>query len=288
MLAHSVVLSLLLALPAPRARPEPPPAVERPAATGDEEVLEPPGTGEGDPERPRLSVGAPSAAVLAGGAIALWGDGGVHDPSAAPPRCHWCEPGGFDLWARDRLEWREGDVAARASDLLLLGIPLCSAAALGWLGVREGGSREAIEDVLVIGAAVALADPLTTRVKEASARLRPGAWAAGGPRAMGDVHSFVSAHTARVFAAATAATQVGRLRGRHGWRWVAAVAFGAAAATGWLRMAADQHWATDVLAGAVAGASVGWAVPSLALCRPGERSRAATLVPAPGGLAVVF
>ncbi|HET9554449.1 MAG TPA: hypothetical protein VFP50_15910 [Anaeromyxobacteraceae bacterium] len=38
-----------------------------------------------------------------------------------------------------------------------------------------------------------------------------------------------------------------------------------AAATGWLRVAADRHWATDVLAGAAAGTTVGLVVPLLVL-----------------------
>jgi membrane-associated phospholipid phosphatase len=90
-----------------------------------------------------------------------------------------------------------------------------------------------------------------------------------------------------VFAAAAAATQVARLRGRRGWEWVAAAGFTAAAATGWLRVAADQHWATDVLAAAAVGTAVGWAIPTFSL-RPVARAGGATVVPAPGGFAIVF
>jgi membrane-associated phospholipid phosphatase len=90
-----------------------------------------------------------------------------------------------------------------------------------------------------------------------------------------------------VFAAAAAATQVARLRGRPGWRWLAVLSFTAAAATGWLRVAADQHWATDVLAGATVATAVGWTVPALALKAKPDPA-AARLVPAPGGLALLF
>ncbi len=139
-----------------------------------------------------------------------------------------------------------------------------------------------------MAAALAIADPLTTGVKHATGRLRPEAWAAGGPRVEGDLHSFFSGHTSRVFTAAAAATQVTRLRGRPGWKWVAAAGFTAAAATGWLRIAADQHWATDVLAGAAVGTATGFGVPALALRPAQSHRRSVTLVPAPGGLAIQF
>lgn len=240
------------------------------------------------PDRPRLRLGLRSASAIAGGALALWAASAAETGTDHVASCRWCEPGRFDLRVRDQLRWRDGDAAGDASDVLLLAVPLGAAAAVAWLGARDGGSREAIEDVLIVAAALAVTDPITTGVKHRSGRLRPGPWAAGGSRTDGDLHSFVSGHTSRVFAAAAAASQVLRLRRRRGWRWVAAAGFTAAAATGWLRMAADQHWATDVLAGAALGTAMGWAVPSLALRAVEDRSPGARLVPAPGGLALVF
>ncbi len=60
----------------------------------------------------------------------------------------------------------------------------------------------------------------------------------------------------------------------------------ASAATGYLRVAGDKHWATDVLAGAGWGSAVGVGVPLLH-ARGGDDSRV-TVLPAPGGLAVLF
>jgi membrane-associated phospholipid phosphatase len=238
-------------------------------------------------ERPALRVEPSTAAALGAGALALWGASAVEREADPVTRCRWCEPGRLDRWAREQLRWRSGG-AGRASDRLFLSVPLGSAAAVGWLAARDGHLREAAEDVLLVAAAIAIADPLTTGVKHATGRLRPGAWAAGAPRVEGDLHSFFSGHTSRVFAAAAAASQVTRLRGRGGSRWIAALGLGAAAVTGWLRVAADQHWATDVLAGAAAGAAVGWAVPTFALRPPGTRGPVTTLAPAPGGIAILF
>ncbi len=239
-------------------------------------------------DRPRLRIGPTAGALVVGSALALWGASAIEQSTDDVARCRWCEPDGFDRWVRDGLRWGDGRTAGDASDVLLLAVPLGSAAAVAWLAARDAGPRDAIEDLFVIAAAIAITDPLTSGVKHGSARLRPEAWAAGGPRGDGDLHSFVSGHTSTVFAAAAAATQVARLRGRSGWKWVGAVAFAAASATGWLRIGADQHWATDVLAGAAAGTAIGWAVPPLVLRAATRGSRGATLVPAPGGLGVIF
>jgi membrane-associated phospholipid phosphatase len=100
--------------------------------------------------------------------------------------------------------------------------------------------------------------------------------------------SFWGGHSAFLFSVAAGATQVARLRGRTGWKWLALASFAGAAATGWLRVAADRHWATDVLAGAAVGTAVGLSVPLLVMHPAGERGTAVMLVPAPGGLALVF
>jgi membrane-associated phospholipid phosphatase len=82
--------------------------------------------------------------------------------------------------------------------------------------------------------------------------------------------SFYSGHTSFAFALATSAGSVATLRG---YRWAPAIwAVGLVAATtvGYLRIAADRHWFTDVLTGAVAGTAVGVGVPYLFHRRRGE------------------
>jgi membrane-associated phospholipid phosphatase len=242
--------------------------------------------------RPKLELDLFAAVAIAGGALAT---SGIARSSAAADltACRWCEPGRFDVRARQALRWDDTAAAANASDTLRLAVPLGSAAAVAWLALREGDRRELFEDVLAIAGAVALAAPFTGLAKHEAGRLRPGAWAAGSAGGEGDLHAFYSSHTSQVFAAAGAAAQVARLRGRAGWRWVAAAAFAASAATAWLRVAADQHWATDVLTGAAAGTAIGLAVPSLVLRRRRAAAGAprpwiAAITPAPGGLLLAF
>lgn len=238
-------------------------------------------------ERPRLELGANAAGLLGGAALVLWGAAELERASDDVTRCRWCDPPGFDRWTRAELAWHDARAASTASDILLFAVPIGSVAAVAWLAAREGDRREIAEDVFLVAAAVALTDALTRGVQHATGRLRPQAWDAGGSSADRDLRSFFSGHASRVFAAAAAAAQVSRLRARRGWRWVAAAGLTAAAATAWLRVAGDQHWTTDVLAGAAAGAAVGWSVP-IAVLRPVTRGTGAALVPAPGGLALVF
>lgn len=239
--------------------------------------------------RPRLELDRPWGAALAGTALAAWELSALEQREVDLHACRWCEPGRFDLAARGALRWRDTRAAGDASDALLLVVPLGSALAVAWLAARDGERNEIVDDVLAVALAVAINAPVTTAVKHGAGRLRPAPWAAGGAREEGDLHGFYSGHASRVSAAAFAAAQVARLRGRTGWRWLAAAALVASAGTAYLRVAADQHWTTDALAGAAAGAAVGLAVPPLLLRRTGAaRAPVASIAPAPGGLAIVF
>lgn len=236
---------------------------------------------------PRLEVGKERAALLAGVALALWGAAELERRVDDVPRCRWCEPSGLDRWARRHGRWADGGAAGTASDVLLLSVALGSAAAAGGLAASEGNRREVVEDVLLVAAAFTVADAATRGIQHAVGRARPYAWAAGEARAGRDLRAFFSGHTSRAFAVAAAATELSRRRGRPGTRWVAAAGFALAAGAGWMRVAADQHWATDVLAGAAAGTAIGWAIPALAL-RPARDGTGSTVRPMPGGLAISF
>src|SRR5262249_22614926 len=79
----------------------------------------------------------------------------------------------------------------------------------------------------------------------------------------GDNLSFYSGDTTVAFALGVSAATVTSMRG-YRWApvvWVAGIGLGVT--TGYLRMAADRHFFTDVLTGAVVGSAIGFAVPSL-------------------------
>jgi membrane-associated phospholipid phosphatase len=104
---------------------------------------------------------------------------------------------------------------------------------------------------------------ITTAAKHAAGRLRPDEYAGARP-AVGA--SFFSGHTSSAFAAATMLTIDAY---QYKWlsddtRWlVPALSYGLAGSVGYLRMAADRHWGTDVLTGAAVGTLSAWLVYKL-------------------------
>jgi len=81
----------------------------------------------------------------------------------------------------------------------------------------------------------------------------------------GRTASFLSGHTSLPFALAAVDCSHHMALGLYGTRAadVAAcvVLFAGASTTGMLRIVADQHWATDVAAGALLGTGLGYAIP---------------------------
>lgn len=238
---------------------------------------------------PRRTVDLPVHAALTGGMLLVSVASQLEARRLAAADCRWCEPPKLDVWARSELRWTDVKAASTASDVLAVAIPAGVALTLG-LSARADGAppREVAEDLLVVTEAVSVAVLLTQASKLGTGRLRPDAWARGGASTPDGRMSFWGGHSAFVFSVAAGATQVARLRGRPGWRWLALAAFTGAAATSWMRVGADRHWLTDVVVGAGVGTAAGLAVPLLVLRPEDERSTAVMLVPAPGGLAVIF
>jgi membrane-associated phospholipid phosphatase len=75
--------------------------------------------------------------------------------------------------------------------------------------------------------------------------------------------SFFSGHTALAFSFAVSAGTIASMRSYPHAGWVLGSGLALATTTGYLRIAADRHYLTDVLVGAVVGSAIGWAVPKL-------------------------
>lgn len=101
--------------------------------------------------------------------------------------------------------------------------------------------------------------------------------------------SFFSGHTALAFSFAVSAGTIASMRGYENAGWVLGSGLTLAATTGYLRIAADRHYLSDVLVGAVVGSAIGWAVPKLHGMRDapptqhasGERRSRPILLPLP-------
>jgi membrane-associated phospholipid phosphatase len=139
-------------------------------------------------------------------------------------------------------------------------------------------------DALVMLEAVALTADLNGASKDAFARRRPsaGLGATGGGN-----KSFFSGHTSLAFALAASAGTISTLRGYPSAPWVWAGGMALASSVGYLRIAGDAHWATDVVTGAVVGGLVGFAVP-WAFHRVHRTPRSFDLVASAGGVALLF
>jgi membrane-associated phospholipid phosphatase len=226
-----------------------------------------------------LSVDVPVTAAVAGGGFALWGVGELAKGELTPSTCRWCEPPALDRHVRAQLVWSDPNAAALLSHVLLFALPASLAGADFLFAGRD--VRRASEDVLVSMEAVALAAVSTQVAKSAAGRRRPAAWAAGVRTSPDDDRAFFSGHVATAFAAAGAFGTVARMRGYPEWPAVYAVGFSVATTVGYLRMAADEHWLTDVAAAAAVGTALGIATPLL--FHGGRREETWSVAPLTGG-----
>jgi membrane-associated phospholipid phosphatase len=214
-----------------------------------------------EPPRP-LQIDQPQTWALAGGATGALLLTLAFQKQLAPGSCRWCGANGFDTGVRDALKWKDTGAASLGSDIGQLGGPLLAVGSLVLSGLDVGSRRTAGEDLLVTTEAVSVALLAMQVTKMVAGRVRPYAWADPGAVQGRDAYaSFFSGHTTVTFAAATAAGTVARLRGYRHWPWIMGLGLAAAGATGYLRIAADRHWATDVLAGAAVGSAAGLGLP---------------------------
>jgi membrane-associated phospholipid phosphatase len=230
----------------------------------------------------RFDVGLDAPLTAAGAVLALGLS--LAQPALAPARCRWCRPDPLDEDAREALLWARPARAARASDLLANAVlPAGAAAAVLAPAWAAHDGRQAAEDAVAIGEAVLLAVDAELAVKDLAARSRPSAFYTGGGGRQANL-SFFSGHTSFAFSLATATATVATLRGEPAAPWLWAGGMSLAAGVGYLRVAGDAHWLTDVVAGAAVGGAIGFAVPWLLHGWTGARR----IIPAPDGVAVVL
>ncbi len=216
-------------------------------------------------------------APIALGATALVVASNVLKDWLAPRTCRLCDRNAdgsdalnaLDASVRRSLRWNDMSAANSASNVT--GFAIAPAASLGVCEAAaavDNRSREGPANALVVFEAAALAATLDQAVKFLVARQRPfahfrdpAAGAPGGTAAADESLSFYSGHTSLDFSLAVASGTIASMRG---YRlapavWVAALPI--AAFTGYLRIAADKHYFTDVLAGAAIGSAIGFLVP---------------------------
>jgi membrane-associated phospholipid phosphatase len=199
--------------------------------------------------------------------------------SLVPEKCRWCyraDDGGdllnpYDGWVRRRLIWK----ATRSADItstILVGVVLPTSQ-LG-LTALAAGHEDALSgfplDALIVAESTVVAGVLNQIVKFGFARERPFVhYLPRAPDALRELTdspsddnlSFYSGHTTLAFVIATASGTVATLRGYR----LAPVIWGTgltlASTVGYLRIAADKHYFSDVMTAAIIGSIVGVGVP---------------------------
>lgn len=195
----------------------------------------------------------------------LWVVTEVQKADLAPAVCRWCAVNPLDAAVRDALAWSPARIGAAdtAGNVVGFGLVPASAAALTLAAAaHDGRLAQSPADVLVISEAGVLAMDLDQVVKFAVGRQRPFVhFHTGTGDPSDDNLSFFSGHTTAAFSLAVASGTVATLRGYRFAPWVWAQGLAIAVGTGYLRIAADKHYFTDVLAGALVGSAVGFVVP---------------------------
>ena len=194
----------------------------------------------------------------------------VLKPVWAAKNCDWCDPPVIDNSVRDALKWNDIKLAARIADIDgYLMAPLFGLGSVWLSSITDRGNDKPIarwlDDGIPIVEALTFAQLAVQAIKFTTARQRPFVHVAAPGRATDtdDNMSFISGHAALAFSVATAAGMVAHRRGYQLEPVIWAVGFTLAGSTAYLRIAADKHYFTDVLAGSLVGSAFGVAVPLL-------------------------
>jgi membrane-associated phospholipid phosphatase len=217
--------------------------------------------------------------------------------SLVPSSCVWCETGssgqdhlnGFDAYFRNAFVRRDNTAADTTSNILGYGAaPLSAVAFLALAASRDDDSLQNTPvDLLLTAEATLLSMDVNQVVKLLVPRERPYLHFAdpdtrAQPQSAESRVSFYSLHTSATFALAVSAGTVAELRGYS----IAPLIFGSGlvlgATTGYMRMAADKHYMSDVLVGAGMGSAIGFLVP-YTFHRPLPGNVRLSATPMPGG-----
>lgn len=180
----------------------------------------------------------------------------------------------LDRWARNWLRWTDTAKARALSNVMAHYAMPAGATLVALVGARRapGGPLAdllCIEEAVLYAGAVSQGVKLLLRRQRPFARFSPLGSTSPAKQPDDDNLSFFSSHTSTATALATVTHWL--LRRRRVRSPLPAVLGVGALLTGYLRIASDRHYLTDVLAGAAVGATVGTAVPALLHPAPPER-----------------
>ncbi len=216
--------------------------------------------------RPRTHRKLHIALSTVGGAIYVTSEAFLKK-DLAPTECRWCNPPQLDRTIRNAAVWTHTDdanTASNATGFLLAPVSTFGLVMLASHGAPERGFR-IIDDTLPIVESAIVASLINQTTKFVVGRQRPFVHYAEPGRApeIDDNVSFYSGHTTLGFSLAVSAGMVAHQRGYKLEPVIWATGITLATTTAYLRMAADKHYFSDVMVGAVTGTAIGIAVPQI-------------------------
>lgn len=228
--------------------------------------------------------------LAVGGAITVYAiSETVAKPLLTRDDCVWCSPNGLDDGVRDALVWDDREAAHAASNLT--GFVLAPLGATGLLLASALGQDETwstfADDMIVVLEAAAYSQIVVQAIKFAVSRERPYSYYGTveiDPDRRDENLSFLSGHSALVFSIAVSAGVVAHQREYKLEPVIWATGLGLAATTAYLRIGADRHYFTDVMAGSLLGATAGLVIPMLTGSLGNLDS--ISVAPTPGGVAL--
>ena len=213
--------------------------------------------------RPRQDV----PLLIGGGLLFVLSETLLKD-ALAPDACRWCGTNALDRSIRDALRWDDPSTPASISKWTgFVAAPVVMLGGLGAAALLDDHRDQAWRDAVIVLESAVLAADVTNLAKGAFGRERPFVHyldAADKPRTASPQEnnlSFFSGHSSFTMSLAVSAGTVASLRGYRAAPAVWGAGLGLALTTGYLRIAADRHWTTDVVTGWAVGAAVGFAVP---------------------------
>jgi membrane-associated phospholipid phosphatase len=202
--------------------------------------------------------------------------------SLAPTSCKWCNPPGFDTSVRNALKWHDtgrADTISSLTGYVLTPTLELGMVALTSLQLPDRSWARMIDDTVPVLETVVFSEVVDQITKFSVARARPFVHFSNAPFDYDNNVSFFSGHTTLVFAVTVSAGFVAHERQYAVEPYIWATGLTLAATTGYLRIAADKHYLSDVLVGAAFGTGAGLAIPYLTMNR-------LTVVPTPNGIAL--
>jgi len=198
------------------------------------------------------------------GSSAVWVVMEALQDHIAPSTCRWCGVNGFDGWGHNNLKWSNRRAADISSHVTAYGLAPLVAFGLDALAAHSDDQMQNFAvDALIIAESAALSSLFNQVIKISVGRQRPDAhYGEVGPENSSNT-SFYSGHTNLTFALAVSSGTVATMRGYKLAPLIWGAGLGVAATTGYLRIAADRHYITDVIGGAVIGSAFGFCIPYL-------------------------